>query len=92
MWSWCFKPLKDCFQGEDDDVLLWDMDLKRHATGDYSMAVIQANSLLEDQGQVYSTPSATYVGVYDGHGGPEASRYISNHLFRYIQGTFLNSC
>ncbi|XP_019155053.1 PREDICTED: probable protein phosphatase 2C 63 [Ipomoea nil] len=86
MWNWCFKPLKDCFEGEDDDVLLWDMDLKRHATGDYSMAVIQANSLLEDQGQVYATPSATYVGVYDGHGGPEASRFISNHLFRYIQG------
>lgn len=85
MWSRCFKPLKDCFQSEDDDVLMWDMDLKPHATGDYSIAVIQANSLLEDQAQVYATPSATYIGVYDGHGGPEASRFIANHLFPYIQ-------
>ncbi|KAI7729460.1 hypothetical protein M8C21_020367 [Ambrosia artemisiifolia] len=27
---------------------------------------------------------ATFVGVYDGHGGPEASRYISNHLFSHL--------
>ncbi|TQD78426.1 hypothetical protein C1H46_036015 [Malus baccata] len=34
--------------------------------------MVQANSNLEDQGQVFTSPSATYVGVYDGHGSPEA--------------------
>jgi pyruvate dehydrogenase phosphatase len=60
------------------------MDLKPHASGDYSIAVVQANSSLEDQGQVFTSPSATYVGVYDGHGGPEASRFINNNLFTFL--------
>ncbi|XP_049383851.1 probable protein phosphatase 2C 78 [Solanum stenotomum] len=74
-----------CFSGGDGDDLLWHMDLKPHATGDYSVAVVQANSLLEDQGQVFTTPGATYVGVYDGHGGPQASRFINNNLFPQLQ-------
>jgi serine/threonine protein phosphatase PrpC len=77
--------LDKCFGGGDGgDGLLWHMGLKPHATGDYSIAVVQANSLLEDQGQIFTSPSVTYVGVYDGHGGPEASRFISQHLFRYM--------
>ncbi|XP_062024806.1 probable protein phosphatase 2C 78 [Rosa rugosa] len=62
------------------DGLLWHTDLKPHASGDYSIAVVQANSSLEDQGQVFTSPSATYVGVYDGHGGPEASRFVNKNL------------
>ncbi|KAJ9540740.1 hypothetical protein OSB04_027246 [Centaurea solstitialis] len=81
----CYKPLERCFGGGGDDGLLWHMDLKPHASGEYSIAVVQANSMLEDQGQVLTSPSATYIGVYDGHGGPEASRFINNHLFLYIQ-------
>ncbi|CAN1815132.1 Probable protein phosphatase 2C 63 [Linum perenne] len=42
--------------------------------------MVQANSSLEDQGQVYTSPSATYIGVYDGHGGPEAARFVSRRL------------
>lgn len=60
------------------------MNLKPHALGDYSIAVVQANSCLEDQGQVLTSPSATFVGVYDGHGGPEASRFVNENLFPYI--------
>ncbi|KAJ9177339.1 hypothetical protein P3X46_012570 [Hevea brasiliensis] len=79
------RPLERCFKGGDGgDALLWHMDLKPHASGDYSIAVVQANSLLEDQGQVFTSPSATYVGVYDGHGGPEASRFIADNLFPFI--------
>lgn len=63
---------------------MWHMDLKPHASGDYSIAVVQANSSLEDQSQVYTSPSATYVGVYDGHGGPEASRFVNSHLFPFL--------
>lgn len=63
---------------------MWHTDLKPHATGDYSIAVVQANSCLEDQSQVYTSSSATYVGVYDGHGGPEASRFVNTHLLPFL--------
>ncbi|KAJ0982096.1 hypothetical protein J5N97_010351 [Dioscorea zingiberensis] len=66
------------------DGLLWHLELKPHASGDFSIAVAQANEALEDQGQVMSSPSATLVGVYDGHGGPEASRFVNSRLFAYL--------
>lgn len=77
------KPFERCL-GRRSDGLMWHMDLKPHASGDYSIAVVQANSSLEDQTQVYTSPSATYVGVYDGHGGPEASRFVNSHLFSFL--------
>ncbi|KAE8008076.1 hypothetical protein FH972_004623 [Carpinus fangiana] len=84
----CYRPLERCFMGRlgggGGDGLLWHTDLKPHASGDYSIAVVQANSSLEDQSQVFTSPSATYVGVYDGHGGPEASRFVNKRLFPYL--------
>lgn len=66
------------------------------------MAVVQANNLLEDSSQVESGPlnlesstfgsdscCGTFVGVYDGHGGPETSRYINDKLFRNLKSTWL---
>ncbi|CAM8918899.1 unnamed protein product [Rhodiola kirilowii] len=85
LFETCCKPIDRCFRGgRADDELMWDMKLKPHASGDYSIAVVQANSALEDQGQVFTSPSATYVGVYDGHGGPEASRFITSRLFPFL--------
>nr|GEW61575.1 probable protein phosphatase 2C 63 [Tanacetum cinerariifolium] len=84
MLRMCTKPLERCIGRRHGDVLLWHNDLKQHASGDFSIAVVQANSNLEDQSQVYTSPSATYVGVYDGHGGPEASRFVNSHLFPFI--------
>ncbi|CAK9164648.1 unnamed protein product [Ilex paraguariensis] len=81
----CCRPLERCFGRRSGDGLFWHMDLKPHASGDFSIAVVQANSSLEDQSQVFTSPSATYVGVYDGHGGPEASRFVNKHLFSYLQ-------
>ncbi|XP_027361617.1 probable protein phosphatase 2C 63 [Abrus precatorius] len=85
MLELCRRQLEMCFGGEgNDDDLLWHNESKPHASRDYSIAVVQANSSLEDQAQVFTSPSATYVGVYDGHGGPEASRFITNHLFNFL--------
>jgi pyruvate dehydrogenase phosphatase len=61
--------------------------------GEFSMAVVQANNLLEDQSQIESGllsslgsgPYGTFVGIYDGHGGPETSRYINDYLFQHLK-------
>ncbi|CAJ2635840.1 probable protein phosphatase 2C 46 [Trifolium pratense] len=73
--------------------LLWYKDAGQHLFGDYSMAVVQANNLLEDQSQIESGPLSfldtgpygTFVGVYDGHGGPETSRFVCDHLFQHLK-------
>lgn len=75
------------------DGLLWYKDLGQHVSGEFSMAVVQANNLLEDQSQVESGPLSsvepgpfgTFVGIYDGHGGPETSRYINDNLFYHLK-------
>ncbi|KAH0449280.1 hypothetical protein IEQ34_023080 [Dendrobium chrysotoxum] len=75
------------------DGLLWYKDFGQHVNGEFSMAVFQANKLLEDQSQIESGslslmdsgPFGSFVGVYDGHGGPEVAQYITNHLFGHIK-------
>lgn len=81
------------------DGLLWHMDLGHHDHGEFSMAVIQANSLLEDQSQLESGPltsnatgpRGTFVGVYDGHGGTEASRFVNDTLLRNLKSNLSSS-
>lgn len=75
------------------DGLWWYKDIGRHIHGEFSMAIIQANNVLEDYSQLESGPlsleesgpQGTFVGIYDGHAGPEASRFISDHLFDNIK-------
>ncbi|MCH90610.1 putative protein phosphatase 2C 38-like [Trifolium medium] len=44
------------------DGLLWYKDSGRHANGEFSMAVVQANNLLEDHSQVESGPMSLIEG------------------------------
>lgn len=75
------------------DGLLWYKDIGQHEAGEFSMAVVQANQLLEDHSQLESGPFSstesgphgTFVGIYDGHGGPETARYINEHLFQHLR-------
>lgn len=101
----CWRPSSDRYARTGSDVvgrqdgLLWYKDTGQHLNGDFSMAVVQANSLLEDQSQIESGPLSsvdggpcgTFVGVYDGHGGPETSRYINQHLFDHLKSKIVQS-
>ncbi|EEF31663.1 probable protein phosphatase 2C 68 [Ricinus communis] len=92
----CWRPVSryarmnkdDSIHDDDDssigDSLLWSRDLEKHSYGDFSFAVVQANETIEDHSQVETGRDATFIGVYDGHGGPEASRFISDHLFKNL--------
>ncbi|CAA0814475.1 Probable protein phosphatase 2C 38 [Striga hermonthica] len=99
----CWKPSVDN-QGQngsnsgDDlngrvDGLWWYKDLGNHIYGEFSMAVIQANNVMEDHSQLESGPMSsveygpqgTFVGIYDGHAGPEASRFINGCLFENMK-------
>ncbi|KAJ8441054.1 hypothetical protein Cgig2_020345 [Carnegiea gigantea] len=95
----CWRPSSERYarSGSDaagrQDGLLWYKDTGQHINGEFSMAVVQANNLLEDQSQIESGclslldsgPYGTFVGIYDGHGGPETSRYINDHLFQHLK-------
>ncbi|KAI5073233.1 hypothetical protein GOP47_0011246 [Adiantum capillus-veneris] len=63
--------------------LLFVHDVGYHPYGEFSMACMQANQLNEDSCQVETCPTlaGTFIGIYDGHGGPEASRYVKENLF-----------
>ncbi|KAL8540056.1 hypothetical protein ACS0TY_001592 [Phlomoides rotata] len=95
----CFRPRADRYVHTGSDAsgrqegLLWYKDSGQHSNGEFSMAVVQANNLLEDQSQLESGclstsdsgPYGTFVGIYDGHGGPETSRFINDHLFQHLK-------
>ncbi|XP_061998651.1 probable protein phosphatase 2C 60 [Rosa rugosa] len=95
----CWRPSSDGYVHAGSDAagkqegLLWYKDFGQHLNGDFSMAVVQANNLLEDQSQLESGPLSslesgpygTFIGVYDGHGGPETSRYVNDHLFQNLK-------
>ncbi|KMT17568.1 hypothetical protein BVRB_2g036680 isoform A [Beta vulgaris subsp. vulgaris] len=94
----CWKPSVEGDNSTKDangrfDGLLWHKDFGNHVNGEFSMAVVQANTLLEDHSQLESGPMGsfddgphgTFVGVYDGHGGPETARFVCNNLFKNIK-------
>ncbi|KAM7470943.1 hypothetical protein LguiA_009126 [Lonicera macranthoides] len=93
----CFRPRSNRHvhmeAGGRQDGLLWYKDSGQHFNGEFSMAVVQANNLLEDQSQLESGclslqesgPYGTFVGVYDGHGGPETARFINHQLFQHLK-------
>lgn len=99
----CWRPLVEG-EGENSsngggdasgraDSLWWYKNSGYHLNGEFSMAVIQANVVLEDHSQLESGPMSsiesgpygTFVGIYDGHAGPEASRFIRDRLFENIK-------
>jgi pyruvate dehydrogenase phosphatase len=71
-----------------EDALVWCKDLEKHSCGEFSFAIVQANEVIEDHSQVETGSDSVFVGVYDGHGGPDASRFVNDHLFNHLISEF----
>ncbi|KAK4725535.1 hypothetical protein R3W88_028314 [Solanum pinnatisectum] len=89
----CCRPLsryvglssgEDCVLGVEDYPVLWHRDLEKHSCGEFSFAVVQANQVCEDYAHVEPGREGTFVGVYDGHGGHDASRFSFDNLSRHL--------
>ncbi|XP_015055411.1 probable protein phosphatase 2C 43 [Solanum pennellii] len=79
-----FSSGEDGVLGGEDYPLLWYRDLEKHSCGEFSFAIVQANQVCEDYGHVEPGREGTFVGVYDGHGGLDASRFACDNLSRHL--------
>ncbi|KAJ1403346.1 hypothetical protein SESBI_27350 [Sesbania bispinosa] len=50
------------------------------------MAAVRANEQMEDFSHVETGRNAVFAGIYDGHAGDDAARYLNNFLFEYLIG------
>ncbi|KAK4725536.1 hypothetical protein R3W88_028315 [Solanum pinnatisectum] len=82
----CCEPLSRYLPSSrgEDYPLLWYKDLEKHSCGKFSFAMVQGNQVCEDYGHVEPGRQGTFVGIYDGHGGPQASRFACDHLSRHL--------
>ncbi|KAK2357788.1 Protein phosphatase 2C family protein [Trifolium repens] len=69
---------------ENDDTRAWFTELERHHMGQFSMAAYQANSIMEDYSQVEVGDNCLFVGIYDGHDGTNAAKFISHHILEEL--------
>ncbi|KAL2901319.1 putative protein phosphatase 2C 25 [Bienertia sinuspersici] len=69
---------------EDHEPYIWSKDLAEHYMGDYSYAVVQAHTNLEDRSQIEVCSNGTFVGVYDGHADAQCATFINDNLFNYF--------
>ncbi|GKV25836.1 hypothetical protein SLEP1_g35219 [Rubroshorea leprosula] len=61
--------------------LFWSRDIDEHPFGTVSLAMLQANPVMEDHCQFEIGRDSIFVGVYDGHGdSDEASRFLADNL------------
>ncbi|KAI5072112.1 hypothetical protein GOP47_0012218 [Adiantum capillus-veneris] len=90
LFSACWRPVQTRYarmnKDTGDHALMRYKDLVQHACGAISMAVVQGNNVMEDESQVEIGAAGTFIGIYDGHGGPEAAQYACNHLYNHLQG------
>ncbi|GAU43077.1 hypothetical protein TSUD_194310 [Trifolium subterraneum] len=69
---------------ENEDTTAWFTELERYHMGEFSTAAYQANSVMEDYSQVEVGDNSLFVGIYDGHNGTNAPKFISNYIFQEL--------
>lgn len=74
----CLANWFDDIDDFDKDPQGWPKDIATYAHGEFCMAGVRANVVMEDHFQVETGgPNALFLGVYDGHHGADAARYVS---------------
>lgn len=68
----------------DKDPLGWTHDVGYHPFGDFSMAAVYANSIVETHSQFDVGKNAFFVGIYDGFSGDYTSTFILANLFKNL--------
>ncbi|MCH85660.1 putative protein phosphatase 2C 68-like, partial [Trifolium medium] len=63
------------------DPLSWSLELEKHFCGDVSSASVQSHLRIEDKLQIDCCSKATFIGLYDGFKGDEASSYLRECFF-----------
>lgn len=68
---------------------VWYKALEWTAFGHFSLAMYEANYVMEDTGEVEASSSGVYIGVHDGHGGVEVAEYLKDNLYRNLTDQFI---
>ncbi|KAL1542555.1 protein-serine/threonine phosphatase [Salvia divinorum] len=85
--------LPSWFKSSVNDTDYSEIKLGRHQWGEFSMAAVKSDLVVQGYSQLESGsmslhpsgPYGTFVGIYDGHGAPNASEFIKDHLFEFVK-------
>ncbi|QHO47210.1 putative protein phosphatase 2C [Arachis hypogaea] len=70
---------------ERNDPPIWSSELERHFGGSYSYACMRARPRCQLEFSHLELGSrATFVGIYDGHNGPEVASHAYENLFYHL--------
>lgn len=68
---------------------IWHRTLEFTPLGPFSLAMYEANYIMEDTVQVDASHGAVFIGVHDGHGGSEAAEFLRDSLYNNLKKEFV---
>lgn len=94
---WLESMLPSWFKPSVNNIKYSGIDLGSHQWGEFSMASVKSGLKAQGHSQLESGSMSlyplghlgTFVEIYDGHGGPNASGFIQNHLFEIVKSRFV---
>lgn len=80
--SYCWTKALHCLNGEDYD--LQSKDNIGYQKGTLSIAAVHDHYPPHEFVQVVSASSLTFLGIYDGHMGYQASTYVCENILNHV--------
>ncbi|CAI6005863.1 unnamed protein product [Closterium sp. NIES-65] len=68
---------------------VWHRALDSTGLGQLSLAMYEANYVMEDAVEVEAGSGGVYIGVHDGHGGSETAEFLRHTLYNNLKKEFL---